>query len=265
MLFQSLHILTKTLTITPKNSNLNKHFFSFTTLRPDNSFQTFWKTQKLKEEKLTEEELKTKKLKINLLRLKNMEKYTSDSDNQPKRLNSEEAIIGWVKWEKSLVVFLTSKLIYHLFNDRPRDSKGNIIGEERFFESIKRHFNWRILSHRIYVLEHDMLEALVLNNWIHLISNKTFKILAANINEGLSKIASDLKCNILFQLNDTTFSEKSGAFILRINSCIVMPNYLTLDKNIVFQKDTIFLYELVNNNLFFGCSTDQLLLHTKKL
>jgi len=70
-----------------------------------------------------------------------MEKYTSDSDNQPKRLNSEEAIIGWVKWEKSLVVFLTSKLIYHLFNDRPRDSKGNIIGEERFFESIKRHFN----------------------------------------------------------------------------------------------------------------------------
>ena len=44
-----------------------------------------------------------------------------------------------------------------------------------------------------------------------------------------------------------------------------MPSYLTLDNNIIFQKDTIFLYELVNNNLFFGCSTDQLLLHTKKI
>ena len=44
-----------------------------------------------------------------------------------------------------------------------------------------------------------------------------------------------------------------------------MPSYLTLDNNIIFQKDTIFLYELVNNNLFFGCSTDQLLRHTKKI
>ena len=81
MLFQSLHILTKTLTITPTNCKLNEHFLNFTTLSKD-SFQTFCEISK-----------KIGIPIIHKINLQNVEKYNK-SDKHPQLVKPDLCEIG---------------------------------------------------------------------------------------------------------------------------------------------------------------------------